>query len=128
MEAYGEAICEIEYAGTWHSAVDLAAHLSRSFIVITACNPMSVRLPAHENEERTAELAALVGPQALRSVGRSADNTWHEPGFAVAPSDKALEIAAHFGQAAVYLVGPEGRSTIEIPEPPVVPIGEGQLP
>ena len=46
---------------------------------------------------------------------------------AVEPSEKIYALAAHFGQAAVYLVTPAGRETVQISPVPMGSEDDGQV-
>lgn len=76
------------------------------FAVITAWNPGSRMLPAHENERRNEELAAMLrrmGARLLPAEGVSPDGSYREASFAAfgITAAQALEAARAFGQAAI---------------------------
>ena len=85
--------------------------------VVTACNPYSQPLPDRDNAARNDRLATTLRAAGLRfvdAVGRSPDDVWREPSFAVLDGDLAvvLDLAARFEQHAVYRWTPHERTVV----------------
>lgn len=80
-------------------------------IVLTACNPLSRRLPSAENKLRTCELEedlSNCGYEYFPAVGFSRDCTWVEASVLVPGMHRkeACSVAKRFGQAAFFeLIG-----------------------
>lgn len=101
----------VELDGRWQSASELAASSGTTWALLTAMNPMGLDLPDDVNAERNRLMATeLLSP--LRSVGRSADGSWEEAGFAVPFDRTAIDVAQRFAQAAIYRVTPTGVQTV----------------
>ncbi len=79
-----------------------------SFAIVTACNPLGVRLEPEANDARDRALHAELlarGLAPLRIVGCSRDLAHREPGWAF-PVERAaaVELGVRHTQEAVYLV------------------------
>jgi hypothetical protein len=92
--------------------------------VMTAYNPQGVERDLAANEADELELErelAGAGATFWKAMGRSPDDSWSEPGIAVAGLDRAAACAygTRYGQLAVYeLTGEEVR---------VVRCGDGEV-
>lgn len=80
--------------------------LDGPFAVVTAFHPYPERLGHGENVSRHASLRRAIeqrGRIAIPCAGSSADGSHREEGFAIlCERDEAKDLAAEFGQAAIY--------------------------
>ena len=129
LDHYADTILEV---GTWpRFEVDLRFPLPASagvafpflglgdaFAVITAENPEDRELSAVQNQERTTALHRELVRRGLFlrvAIGRAADGSHHEHGFAVRCSlREALELGRRFGQHAVFWVSGGEAAVVEV--------------
>lgn len=125
FDAYRRAIYRVDAPagpidlriGRRSAALDalLAERGARRWGFLTAVNPGSVRLPAADNEERTARLGARLeelGWKRLTGSGLDPLERWPaEPSFLVldVDADAVAALAREFGQAAI-VVGEAGTA------------------
>lgn len=110
VEAYLAA--ELRVSAPGRGWVDLDADLSglpTPLWLVTGWNPRSVERPRAENDAANAALEAALeaaGIEHLPAVGRAADGSWEEPGFALFGVDEATarSLGRRFEQHALYRV------------------------
>ena len=112
-DAWDAAITEVEDGDRFTDAVAVASESGVTLALVTAFNPMTVELSPEDNERRNEMLFDEFRPP-LRSIGRSVDGGWSEPGFAMPMGPEAIGAAQRFGQAAIYVVSPAGRSVLVV--------------
>ncbi len=116
IEDYLRAVYTLTHEGQSYEFTFVPASLSgagpttidvpRPLAIISACNPMSVRVTDAENEARTHELASILQRACIPrgpASGRAPDGTWMEPGRVVFGLGRAdvLAYARRFSQRAV---------------------------
>lgn len=111
LDTWETTITEVDDGTGFRDAVAVAADAGVTLALVTAHNPMTVELSEDENERRNQLLLEEFHPP-LRSVGRSSDGSWAEAGFAMRMGPAAIEAAQRFGQAAIFVVSPEGRQVL----------------
>ncbi len=85
--------------------------------IVTACNPGGARRAEADNDDASIAMARLITRRRIRSrpaVGRNPEGTWREPSFALmgCGRDVALELAARFGQDAIFEWRPGAAPTV----------------
>lgn len=89
----------------------------RPSAIVTAYNPASRHLPAHENRRADAALRARLGAlglPALRTLAHGSEPGWDEPGWCVPGDvrDIVVSLASELGQNAIVWIGPAGEVTL----------------
>ena len=76
------------------------------FAIITAHNPMDLKLSDQENNLRSENLLKALGQKAfLKLYGSSPDQSHQETSYAfISDLDKAIEIGREFQQSAIYYI------------------------
>jgi hypothetical protein len=92
--------------GSLPGAGHVDINLPRPWALVSACNPMSRRQNAKENERRDRELEALLRRDLIvhgPAEGRSPDGRWREASCVLIGVDRkhVLSIARRFGQRAM---------------------------
>jgi hypothetical protein len=98
----------------WTDPARVAADTGRSAVVMTAWNPGFERPTIEENMAANARMHAdleRTGREVWRADGRAPDGTWLEEGWIIweMPVDEGLEVAAGYGQFAIYHYDTNGR-------------------
>ena len=105
----------------WTDPSLVALERGEGAVVLTAWNPGLVRPTESENRnasERMRQQLLTFGRDVWRADGRAPDGGAHEEGWIVwgLPVSLGLEIAARFGQFAIYSYDQSGvRVTVECP-------------
>lgn len=112
-QRYVRSVLRVDVDGSDRPATEVARDDGRNLAILTAANPMGVELPESENARRNDAMAAMLD-DPLRATGSSPEGDWVEHGFAVTFSEKALEVAQRFAQAAVFIVDPGSVGVVQL--------------
>jgi hypothetical protein len=109
-------VVALDPVGGWVDPATVAVSTGRSGVVMTAWNPGHERPSEAQNRAANAALGAELGATGLpvwRADGCAPDGSSPEEGWIIwaMPVEQGLDIAARYGQFAIYHYDVAGRRT-----------------